>query len=164
MGEAHIGPDLPIGGEQRLGGQAAELEAAAQPGHPAFLPLPWGEGWGEGASGIAGTHPPDPFGRDVPGDILVHLDQDEAAVAAVLGVLFEDRMTGGAGAGKGIQNQRILVGGDLQDALNQSGGFGGVEGSLGVEQGLNFLFRFIGVSSFIVGPPCPGTKPSTSDK
>ena len=39
-------------------------------------------------------------------------------------------MAGGAAPGEGIENEVAGVGGDLQNALNQTGGFRGVESGL----------------------------------
>jgi hypothetical protein len=76
-------------------------------------------------------HALDALGSDVAGDAVVHLDQDETAVAAVFGVLLEYRVAGGAGTGEAVEDERILVGGDLQDALNQARGLGGDENVIG---------------------------------
>ena len=73
----------------------------------------------------------------------------------VLGVLLEHGVAGGAGAGEAVQNQRILVGGDLQDALDQAGRVGGCEIRNGwnVMQNLpQFLARTIGMSGELVCP------------
>src|SRR3546814_9437640 len=47
---------------------------------------------------------------------------DLATVAAVLGVLLEHGMAGGAGAREAVEDDGVFVRGDLQDALDQTGG------------------------------------------
>ncbi|MDD5404420.1 MAG: hypothetical protein PHZ14_07765 [Sulfuricella sp.] len=110
--EAHIAADLAVGVEQRFGKQAAELETAAE----AF------DG-GAFRVGIAFRHPLDALARHVLGDVFIHFDEDETAAAAILSVLFEHGVSRGAGTCKAVKDQGILVGGDLQDALDQTGGF-----------------------------------------
>ena len=104
--EAHVAADLAVGVEQRFGGQAAELEAAAE-----VL-----DGIALGA-GVALRHALHPLGGDGAGDAVVHLDQDEAAVAAVLGVLLHHGMAGRAGAGETVEDEGILVSGKSQNTL-----------------------------------------------
>ena len=83
---------MAVRAEQRFPGQSAVLEAAA-------------EAWDFGAFGVgvAGADAADSFGGDVLGDAFVHFHQNETAVAAVFGVLFQDGVGGGAGAGEAIE-------------------------------------------------------------
>jgi hypothetical protein len=53
------------------------------------------------------------------GDVFIHFNEDEVALAAVLGVLLEHGVGGGAGTGEAVKNDGIFIGSDLQDALNQ---------------------------------------------
>ena len=52
----------------------------------------------------------------------------------------------------------MLIGGDLQNALDKASGFGCVERGLRPEYLLNFLSRFIGMTDFFMWPPCPRYK------
>lgn len=54
---------------------------------------------------VALCHTLYPLGGDVLGNVVIHFDKNEAAVAAVLGILFEDGMAGGAGAREAVENQ-----------------------------------------------------------
>jgi len=112
LGEGHVGANLAVGVEQRFGGKAAELEAAAQ----AFDGVALGVG-------VAAGDPFDALGGHVAGDVVVHFHEDETAVAAVFGVLLEYGVAGCAGTRKAVENHRVFVGGDLQNALDQAGGF-----------------------------------------
>src|SRR3569832_2294411 len=105
---AHVGAYLPRRGEQRFGGEPAELNAAAETVE--------GLAFRDGVSLAHATHA---LRRHLARDLLVHLHQDETAAATIFGVLFQYRVGGGAGTGEGVEYQRIFVSGDLEDALNE---------------------------------------------
>ena len=46
-------------------------------------------------------------------------NQDEASRAAVFGVGFVHRVSGGAGAGEGVENSRVIHTSDIHHALDQ---------------------------------------------
>jgi hypothetical protein len=121
--KGHVAANLAVGVEQGFGREAAELEAAAQ----ALYGVAFGVG-------VALGHAPDALAGDVVGDVCVHFNEDETALAAVFGVLLEHGMTGGAGPGEAVENEGVFVGGDLQDALNQSRWFWSNEKIAGCSQ------------------------------
>ena len=106
MGKRHIGAYRPFGLEQRFGGQAAELKAPAQ----AFNRLAFGVG-------VTLGHTLNALAGDVLGDVFVHFNQDETAVAAVFGILFQHRMACGAATRKAVQNQGVFVRAEAKNAL-----------------------------------------------
>ena len=102
--KGHVGANLAVGVEQRFGGKAAELETAAETFNT-FTPSPFGRGVrGEGAFGVAAGDALDALGGHVFGNICVHLDEDETAVAAILGILLEYGVGGSAGACKAVED------------------------------------------------------------
>lgn len=84
-----------------------------------------------------------------------HFDLDEPTIAAVFNVLFEHGMSCRAGAGKAVEDDGVFVSGDLQDALNQAGGFWCDENIIrGIEinQFEQFLLAFLCVANLSVKP------------
>ena len=75
--EFHVAADFAVGVEQRICGQAAELEAAAE----AFDGLAFGVA-------IARRDTLDALARNGLRNVLVHFDEDKTAVSAILGVLL----------------------------------------------------------------------------
>jgi hypothetical protein len=92
-----------------------EPEAAAQARDLFDAPVRFG-------GRVAGDDAAEAFGRDGAADFLVHLDEDEAAAAAVLFVQLQDGVAGRAAAGEGVEDDGVLVGGELKDALDQTCG------------------------------------------
>ncbi|MBK8119443.1 MAG: hypothetical protein IPK39_09780 [Sulfuritalea sp.] len=97
LGEAHIGANLAFWCEERFWREGAELEAAAESCDHVFL-----------GAGVSLGDPSHALCGDVGGDLLVHFDEDETALAAVLGVLLQYRMAAGAASCKAIENQGVL--------------------------------------------------------
>ena len=67
---------------------------------------------------VSADHPPDPLCRQGVG-VVLHLDENESTAPAVTPVGLEDRMSGGPGPRKGIQDHTVLLGGNLNDAPDQ---------------------------------------------
>ena len=105
---------------------------------------------------LCGGHALDDPPHPLRGDrihVVLALDQHETAVAAVLPVQRQDRLGGSAGAGEGVEDDGVLVGGDLEDAFQEADRLHGgkvreiigeklQEGSLGI----------LGVTDFLVRP------------
>ena len=87
---------------------------------------------------------------------IVHLDKDEAAIAAILRVLLHDGMTSGARSSKRVENEVARACCDLDYALDEPTRLRCIECRLHAEDRLHFFARFVGVSNLIVRPPCPG--------
>ena len=58
---------------------------------------------------VSRNNPRKPLRGDIPADVVVHLNQDESASAAVRGILGKHGMAGGAAAGKGVENEGVFV-------------------------------------------------------
>ena len=97
-GEGDGGVDVAESVEQRRP-EAAEAEAAAEAGDRLRRVA---------ALVVAVDDPAQAFGGDFGRDRLVHLHEDEAAVAVVLLVEVEHGVARGAGAGEGIEDQGVL--------------------------------------------------------
>lgn len=106
------------------------------------------------------------LGADVAAKVLVGnfrrrlavRNENEAPVAAILGIELEHRMAERARTGEEIENEIAGTGCDTQDAFHQPQGLGRVKGGLRAEDRLNLFFRFVGMADFFVGPPCPGNE------
>jgi hypothetical protein len=96
-----------------------------------------------------------PFRRHVACNVIIHLHQNEATVAAVLGILFQHCVRRGAVAPEGVEDERIFISSDLQDALDQSSGFWCVKRRIKANNFVNFFLGFLVVTTILISPPRP---------
>src|SRR5580658_2795825 len=103
--EFHVRADRALFVEERFA-ELGELEATAETRNIFAL-------------GVLVTlrHPSHPLGGDVSCNHFVDLDEDESAIAAILLVQRQHCLTCCPATGKRVENERVFVRGNLQDAL-----------------------------------------------